>query len=65
MNNVYVRIVFYALSFLIGMIPASMAGLVSYDAASQMLHVSVGGLATAIAGGLASSGAVFSRWGIK
>ena len=65
MNPVYIRLIVYVLSILAGMIPASWAGWVSYDAASEMLVISLPGLAAAIAGGLALTGAVFARWGIK
>lgn len=64
-DPVYIRLVAYVLSTLLAMIPASWAGWVSYDAATQMLQVSVPGLATAITGGLASALAVFRVWGTK
>lgn len=65
MNPVYIRLIAYVLSILFGMIPAAWAGWVSYDAASQMLQVSVPGLATAVGGGLAITGGIFARWGVK
>lgn len=65
MENVYVRLLIYVLSIVFGMIPAAWAGWISYDEASQMLQISVSGLAVAIVGGLGLTGAVFARWGIK
>lgn len=65
MNPVYIRLIVYALSSLLTMLPLSLSSWVSYDAASQMLSVSIPGLAAAIVGGLAMSGAVFARWGKK
>lgn len=63
MNPVYYRIALYVLSTLLGMIPASLAGFISYDAATQILSVSVPGLVTAVGAGLTVSGGVFAIWG--
>lgn len=65
MNPVYLRVAIYILSTLLGMIPAAWAGFISYDAASQVLSVSVPGLVTAVAAGLTVSGGVFAIWGKK
>lgn len=65
MNPVYLRLVIYALSSLFSMLPAAWAGWVSYDAAAQMVQVSVPGLAAAAMTGLAVSGGIFARWGVK
>lgn len=65
MQIVYIRIVVYALSLLLGMIPAAWAGFVSYDQATGILSVSVEGLVTAAAGALAVSGGVFAKWGTR
>jgi len=65
MNNVYVRLVLYALSTVAAMIPASWAGYIVYDATSQMLQISLPGLAAAIVGGLGLSSVVFRRWGVR
>lgn len=65
MNPVYIRLLIYVLSTLFGLIPASWAGWVAYDAAAQVITVSVPGLATAIAVALTTTLAVFRRWGTK
>lgn len=65
MNSVYVRLIIYVFSILLGMIPAGWAGWVSFDEATQMLQVSVPGLATAIVTALGLTSAVFARWGSK
>ncbi|MES2667937.1 MAG: hypothetical protein V4712_17770 [Pseudomonadota bacterium] len=65
MNPVYIRLITYVLSIIIGMIPASWAGFVTFNEATGMLQISVTGLAAAVAGGLSLSGAVFAKWGVK
>lgn len=65
MQTVYIRLIAYVLSTLAGMIPAAWAGWITYDAAAGVLHVSIEGLAGALAAGLALSGAVFARWGVR
>jgi hypothetical protein len=65
MNAVYIRLALYALSSLLAMIPASWAGFVAYDAAQQVVTVSLPGFVTAIVGALALSGGVFAKWGVK
>ena len=64
-DAVYLRVVLYALSTVFAMIPLSWGSWVSYDAASQMLHISAPGLAAAIVMGTVSAIAVFKRWGAK
>lgn len=64
-NAVYIRLIVYALSTLLGMIPAAWAGWISYDEAAQVLSVSVPGLVTAAVAGLAVTGGIFARWGVK
>ncbi len=60
---VYVRIAFYVLSTLIGMLPATWAGFISFDEARGLLMISVEGLVSAVlAGGLLSLG-IFKAWG--
>lgn len=62
-DPVYFRLVAYVLSTLLAMIPLSWSSWVTYDAATQMLQVSVGGLAAAIVGGGAIAFGVFKSWG--
>lgn len=63
MNNVYVRVTIYVLSTLLGMIPASAAGLVWVE--GDVLSVSISGLVTAVSTGGALSAGVFKWWGTK
>lgn len=65
MNPVYIRLLAYALSTVLGMIPAAWAGWISFDATAQMVQISVPGFAAALAGGLGLSGAIFAKWGVK
>lgn len=65
MNPVYIRLIAYVLSTMFGMIPAAWAGWVSYDAAAQVVQISVPGLAAAVGAGLALTSAIFARWGKK
>jgi hypothetical protein len=65
MDPVYLRLIVYVLSTLLAMVPASWAGFVSYDATLQVVTISLPGLITAVAGGLAVSGGIFARWGVK
>jgi hypothetical protein len=65
MNPVYLRVILYLLSTVLGMIPAAWAGFISYDAATQVLSVSVPGLVTAVGAGLTLGGGVFAIWGKK
>ena len=65
MNPVYARLAFYALSGLLSLIPASLAGWVSYDAATHMLQIDVEAFVAFVITGLGASGAVFAKWGKK
>lgn len=65
MKNVYVRLVLYVLSTAAAMIPASWAGYIVYDAANQVLQISLPGIAAAIVGGMGVSGVIFKRWGVS
>ena len=66
MNNaVYVRLLCYVLSTAAGLIPAAWAGWISYDAAAQMLQISIPGVVTAVMGGVGLTGAIFAKWGVK
>lgn len=65
MHVTWVRVVLYVLSTVLAMLPASWAGLVAFDPETNMLMLSVPGIAAAVVTGLAGSAAVFSKWGIK
>ena len=66
MNNaVYIRLLSYVLSTAAGLIPAAWAGWISYDAAAQMLQISIPGVVTAVMGGVGLTGAIFAKWGVK
>lgn len=74
MNAVYLRLVAYVASpaavlgvLVIGanMIPPSWDAWVAFDPATNMLKVSLEGIATAIAGGIAASNLIFAKWGTK
>lgn len=69
MQNVYARMILYILSPLLAMIPAGMAGVISYDAASNLLSLHVDGavalLVSALGGGGVVSTLVFRAWGVK
>lgn len=65
MNNVYVRLILYVLSTVLAMVPAAWAGFVTYDAAHQLVTISLPGLASMIATALAGSAGVFKVWGVK
>jgi len=66
MNNaVYIRLLAYVLSTAAGLIPAAWAGWISYDAAAQMLQISIPGVVTAVMGGVGLTGAIFAKWGVK
>ncbi len=65
MNSVYLRLALYAVSTLLGMIPAALAGFVTYNSDTDILTISVGGLITALVVGLGATGGIFARWGVK
>lgn len=64
-NAVYARLIVYVASSLLGLIPASFAGYVSYDTATTMLSVNLEAIATAVVSGGVISGVVFKLWGTK
>lgn len=64
MTNVYMRLVAYAASLLIGLVPAWLAGFVKIDAA-YLLHVQMTGLAIALGSAFILSASIFAKWGIK
>ncbi len=65
MNAVYVRLALYVISTLLGMIPASLAGYVSYNAATYALTIDVQAVVIAVVAGFAMSAGVLRRWGVK
>lgn len=67
MNNVYVRLIVYILSTVLGSVPAVALGWFSYQFLDGMIHVTVSleGAATALLTALGISGGVFKAWGTK
>lgn len=65
MNVVYVRLLAYVLSALIGSLPAWAAGFVAFDEMANTITISVEGLVIAVTSGLAVSGGIFAKWGTK
>lgn len=65
MNPVYVRLALYVVSTLLGMIPASLAGYVSYNAATYALTIDVQAVVIALFAGFAMSAGILNRWGVK
>lgn len=67
MNNVYVRLIVYILSTILGSVPAVALGWFSYQFLDGMIHVtiSVEGAATALLSAAGISGGVFKVWGKK
>ena len=67
MNNVYVRLIVYILSTILGSVPAVALGWFSYQFLDGMIHVTISleGAATALLTALGISGGVFKVWGTK
>lgn len=65
MNPVYLRLASYALSGVIGLIPAYYAGYVSYDMVKDVLTIKPMGLLTAGLASGAITGGIFAKWGVK
>jgi hypothetical protein len=67
LNNVYVRLVAYGLSLLIGMIPAWAAGWMTAQIVDGWLqvHIQIEGAVTALATATGISGGVFKIWGTR
>lgn len=65
MNSVYIRLVLYVVSTLLGMIPASLAGYVNYNAATYALTIDVQAVVIAIFTGFAMSAGILNRWSVK
>ena len=67
MNNVYVRLLVYILSTILGSVPAVALGWFSYQFldGNILVTVSLEGAATALLTALGISGGVFKAWGTK
>jgi len=58
MNPVYIRLVLYFVAPILGTLPG-----VTYDAAAQVIQISLETAAVGLAGSALFTGAVFARWG--
>lgn len=67
MNNVYVRLIVYVLSTILGSIPAVALGWFSYQFLDGNIHVviSLEGAVTALLAAVGITGGVFKVWGTK
>lgn len=67
MNNVYIRLIVYILSTILGSVPAVALGWFSYQFLDGTIHVTVSleGAATALLTAIGISGGVFKVWGTK
>ncbi len=67
MTNVYVRLIVYTLSTILGSVPAIALGWFSYQFLDGNIHVTVSleGAATALLTAIGISGGVFKVWGTK
>lgn len=67
MTNVYVRLIVYVLSTILGSIPAVALGWFSYQFQDDMIHVTISpeGAITALLAAIGISGGVFKIWGTK
>lgn len=65
MNPVYLRLLAYAISGLLGLIPAAFAGLVAYNDATGVLSIHLAGLVTAAIGSAGITSGIFAKWGKK
>lgn len=67
MTNVYVRLIVYILSTVLGSVPAVALGWFSYQFLDGMIYVTVSleGAATALLAAIGISGGVFKIWGTK
>lgn len=67
MSNVYIRLLVYIISTLLGSVPAVALGWFSYEFVNGLIHItiSVEGAATALLTAISISGGVFKIWGTK
>lgn len=60
MNPVYIRVLFYFIAPLVGMLPG-----VTYAADTQQIIIDIEAAAVGLAGSALLTGAVFGKWGKK
>jgi len=67
MNNVYVRLIVYIMSTILGSVPVVALGWFNYQFLDGNIHVivSIEGAATALLSAVGISGGVFKVWGTK
>lgn len=67
MTNVYVRLIVYILSTILGSIPAVALGWFSYQFLNGNIHVTISleGAVTALLAAVGITGGVFKVWGTK
>lgn len=67
MNPVYIRLLVYIMSTVLGSIPAVALGWFSYQFLDGMIHITISleGAATALLSAIGISGGVFKIWGKK
>ena len=67
MTNVYIRLIVYILSTILGSVPAVALGWFSYQFLDGMIYVTVSleGAVTALLAAIGISGGVFKVWGTK
>jgi hypothetical protein len=67
MNPVYIRLLIYIMSTVLGSIPAVALGWFSYQFLDGMIHITISleGAATALLSAIGISGGVFKIWGKK
>lgn len=65
MNNVYLRLVLYALSVPLSMIPLAWGSWISYNPETDVLQITVGAAVTAGFMALSATGGIFAIWGKK
>ncbi len=63
LENTLTRVMIYALSQIITIIPAFLAGLVVINPEAMTLTVNLHVLATTVVAGLGLSGGIFAKWG--
>lgn len=64
LSPVILRLLTYVLSSLVLMIPASYAGIITFDQATDALSMSLPTLAGIVAGAIVVSGGILAKWGI-
>lgn len=64
-KGVVLRVILYAMTPALALIPSSFAGVVNFDQAHQMLTVSLSALVGIAVASVGASGAIFAKWGIK